>query len=85
MKIEEMEQFAPGGNPYREDLSRTGAYAGNKDGWHVMWESWDQDTIVLVHRESGKRVRLIPDNSVWELRRKAELEAEDAIMKENAT
>ena len=78
MKIEELEAFEPGSNPYRQDISRMGEFAGNNDAWHVMWDSWDRDMLVLVHKASGKRVRLIPDDSEWALLRDAALEDESA-------
>lgn len=50
----------PGANPFAHDSSRQGTSVGNSNSWTAMWDPFDDDGIVMVHRRTGLRIKLKP-------------------------
>lgn len=48
----------PTTNPYLSDMVREGKYCGPAREWSVMWSSFDNGDIVVVHNASGRRIKI---------------------------
>jgi hypothetical protein len=59
MNIQELQPIPPNSNPYNFDLYNMGQSAGKDDQYEIMWGI--DNNLIIVHKPTGKRLRVIPD------------------------